>query len=373
MKIIFLPEVVAFGGEERNLLGLSRWLWEHGVSHAIYCYYDRIGLARYADWPLEVRELRPVATGIHKAIALARLVQRVAREKEKILLVGIQAAYHVGLCPWKGYLLRISDTPGVIEQGLKEAGIKVKPTPAFRLRTWMVDRLARRGATRADAVIATTDRMAREMREIWGVEPLVVRAGGKSRRDSLSSELSGGRPRSHSLNFLSISRLERNKRIAWILDTMWLLKKEGFFSPGGFVVHVAGEGSCRGELEALAHTLELGKEVLFHGPVDDSAIEKLYESADIFLMPAQQGYGLPALEALERGLPVVLHADSGVAEILSDTPWAYVVHGGIENFVEGVRTMVLRIKCGLLQSVPLPHLPTEEQWAETICRTAGWV
>ena len=33
-------------------------------------------------------------------------------------------------------------------------------------------------------------------------------------------------------------------------------------------------------------------------------------------MPAVQGYGIPAIESLQRGIPVLLHRESGVSDIL---------------------------------------------------------
>ena len=90
-------------------------------------------------------------------------------------------------------------------------------------------------------------------------------------------------------------------------------------------------------------------------------------------MPAVQGYGLPALEALTRKIPVVMHAQSGVSEILGGTPWVEIITGGEETLTAGMDTMIGRLLAGGLAERTLPDFPTESQWAEEVCRLCGWI
>ncbi len=99
----------------------------------------------------------------------------------------------------------------------------------------------------------------------------------------------------------------------------------------------------------------------------------MYGEAHLFLMPAVQGYGIPAVEALTRGLPVLLHRESGVSDILLGTPWATVIEGGEEGMLPGLRSAVGNVIGARQADVPLPELPSEDEWAERVARLCGWV
>ncbi len=65
----------------------------------------------------------------------------------------------------------------------------------------------------------------------------------------------------------------------------------------------------RARSAALAH-------VHFAGPVDDAALHDLYRRAALFLFPSlYEGYGMPVLEAMAAGCPVVCSTASALVEV----------------------------------------------------------
>ena len=56
-RIIFVPFIHGFGGVERLILALSRYLYNHGIAHKVVCFNQTIDLAHYADWPMVVDEI----------------------------------------------------------------------------------------------------------------------------------------------------------------------------------------------------------------------------------------------------------------------------------------------------------------------------
>jgi glycosyltransferase involved in cell wall biosynthesis len=126
-------------------------------------------------------------------------------------------------------------------------------------------------------------------------------------------------------------------------------------------------------LKELSQHLGLSGRVHFHGFLSDKEVARHYQLAHLFLMPARQGYGLPALEALYRGMPVLLHRESGVSDILLNTPWATVITGGEESMLVGLTSAVNSVITGKHTNFPLPDLPTEDEWAEEVARLCGWV
>jgi glycosyltransferase involved in cell wall biosynthesis len=73
------------------------------------------------------------------------------------------------------------------------------------------------------------------------------------------------------------------------------------------------------QLRAEAEHLGLASAVSFPGYVDAADLEGLYESASAFVFPSlNEGFGLPVLEAMARGVPVVTSSISSLPEVAGD-------------------------------------------------------
>lgn len=83
---------------------------------------------------------------------------------------------------------------------------------------------------------------------------------------------------------------------------------------------IAGDGTCRSELETLASRLLPGR-ALFLGQVERSMLHSYYSAADLFAFPGiEESLGMVYLEAQSCGLPVVAFGDWGGGEaVISDT------------------------------------------------------
>lgn len=68
-----------------------------------------------------------------------------------------------------------------------------------------------------------------------------------------------------------------------------------------------------------AEEMELGKRVIFPGYASDEDLPALYSGAELFVMPSlYEGFGLPVLEAMACGTPVVASNVSSLPEIAGD-------------------------------------------------------
>ena len=82
---------------------------------------------------------------------------------------------------------------------------------------------------------------------------------------------------------------------------------------------LVGEGALRPELERLAEQVGVRDRVRFHGYVDDRQLERIYQSADLLVMPSTgEGFGIVYLEAWKHGLPVVAGNQDASAEVVTD-------------------------------------------------------
>lgn len=80
---------------------------------------------------------------------------------------------------------------------------------------------------------------------------------------------------------------------------------------------LAGKSGWKAEqLRALADELGIGKRVRFLGFVPDADLVQLYNQATLFVYPSKyEGFGLPLLEAMSCGVPVVTANRSATAEV----------------------------------------------------------
>ncbi len=77
-----------------------------------------------------------------------------------------------------------------------------------------------------------------------------------------------------------------------------------------------GFKSCYTELHELVKQLGLEQEVRFAGYVPDPELVSMYNQACAFVMPSfDEGFGLPAVEAMACGAPVIVSSGNSLAEI----------------------------------------------------------
>ncbi len=104
-------------------------------------------------------------------------------------------------------------------------------------------------------------------------------------------------------------------------------------TPGDTRLRLAGDGPKRAEWEALSKSLGLDQRVSFLGRTRDEALPALYQSADIFVLPANsraEAFGTVLLEAMASGLPCI------TTEVNSGT--SYVVENEVTGLVVSPRS-----------------------------------
>jgi glycosyltransferase involved in cell wall biosynthesis len=156
-----------------------------------------------------------------------------------------------------------------------------------------------RAARRARRVLTVSERTRRDLEQLYGVpqEKIVVTPNGVDPRFA-----PGGEPGGYAL---FVGAIQARK------DPLAALEAA---SAAGLPLVVVGP-----EKEpALARTLhERGVDV--RGHVTDEELAKLYREASVLLFPSRyEGFGLPVLEAMASGTPVVATDDEAVREVGGD-------------------------------------------------------
>jgi glycosyltransferase involved in cell wall biosynthesis len=81
---------------------------------------------------------------------------------------------------------------------------------------------------------------------------------------------------------------------------------------------MAGSGDMMRRTIELAAQLGIGQRVLFTGFLRGEDVRKVYERADLYVMPSvSEPFGIAPLEALNNDVPVLISKQSGVSEVLT--------------------------------------------------------
>lgn len=359
---IFIAEVEAFGGAERADLALSRWLYEHGIANRVLTYRDAVGLAKYVSHPLEVVALNPTGGFRSKLAALKQHFAGIS-EQSRLIVSGYQPALHATLAGARGFHCLMHDTPALFSDAAHR-------TLQAKLRIQLQNFLIARGLRSGGTTIVTSEFLRGECRKDFGIDAKIARMGGLPSADGFHERVYSG-----SLNLLSVSRIEKNKRIDWMLQSLAALERDSTPLSSHFDWHLrlAGKGSQIDTLRTMAESLGIAQRVHFLGFVSDEYLRQLIRESHLFLMPALQGFGIPAVEALQSGMPVLLHRESGVSDILLDTPWATVFEGGIDAMTPALRQAMCSAAEGRHFGKPLPPINSEDEWAERVAKLCHWV
>ena len=175
---------------------------------------------------------------------------------------------------------------------------------------------------RADAIIAVSRHTKRDILDLYGTPPQKVFVVGEGIEDHFRPV--GAEEIRRVLERLAIRRpyllmvgtLEPRKNHALAFEALARLKAEGW--PHCLVV-----GGRRGWLfdavQSKVEQLGLAEDVIFTGRVPDAELPALYSGADCFLMPSlYEGFGIPVLEAMACGAPVVCSTASSLPEVAGE-------------------------------------------------------
>ncbi|MCL4535051.1 MAG: glycosyltransferase family 4 protein [Bacteroidetes bacterium] len=184
-------------------------------------------------------------------------------------------------------------------------------------------RLAVEGTRRAVMVLTDSDASRRDIVERLGVLPERVRVvylGVEAcYRPEHDPALAAGVRRKYNLRrdfVLYLGGLDARKNVPALLRA-FARARDQLCDPPELVI--AGPRPEATDLPALAQRLELAASVRFLGAVEETEKPILYGVARLFVFPSfYEGFGLPPLEAMACGTPVVCSNASSLPEVIGD-------------------------------------------------------
>ncbi len=116
---------------------------------------------------------------------------------------------------------------------------------------------------------------------------------------------------------LHVGTLEPRKNLPFLVKAFSIAKKK--YHTTSKLVITGKKGWYYESLFRLVESLGLGNEVIFTGYLEDQDIPLLYNAASTLVFPSfYEGFGLPPLEAMASGTPVVSSNTSSMPEVVSD-------------------------------------------------------
>jgi len=237
-----------------------------------------------------------------------QLVPRLARQ------AGVDLVHSLGSTgPGWGRFRRVST--------IHDLHYRTVPDAHFGLRGLGMRVLVPLSARRAHRVIADSRSARDELLELLRLPPAKVDVvplglGGQRRAEPVDStrlrrQLGVG----DAPLLLTVSAKRPHKNLTTLLDALALIDRERrpvLVLPGYPTEHEQ-------ELREQASALGLDDHVRFLGWVGGAELEGLYASAACFVFPSlSEGFGLPVLEAMSRGVPVACSNLGAVAEVAGD-------------------------------------------------------
>lgn len=198
---------------------------------------------------------------------------------------------------------------------------KVHPQTHSGIRGLGMRILVPLAARRADHIITISESSARDIRHFLKVPPAKISVtplgpGSSIVTGQLSSEEIRRRFQLGDRSLILTTSAKRShKNLLRLLDAMALFPQGNrplLLLPGYATPHEE-------DLKRHCHQLLLDDDVRFVGWLGQEELEALFSLASVFVFPSlYEGFGLPVLEAMRRGVPVACSHGGSLAEVAGD-------------------------------------------------------
>ena len=192
------------------------------------------------------------------------------------------------------------------------------------LRLWDFE-----AAQRPDYLIANSKYTQDRIKKYYRRESIVIYPPvTKSEIQNLKSETQNSKSETNSKFFLVVSRLSPYKKVDLVVEA---------FNKLELPLVVIGEGEQYRHLKKIAKS-----NVKILGWESDKKVAEYYQNARAFIFPAEDDFGMTAVEAMSYGAPVIALKKGGVVEIVKegitgeffDAQTPEVLADGVRRFME---------------------------------------
>jgi glycosyltransferase involved in cell wall biosynthesis len=199
-------------------------------------------------------------------------------------------------------------------------------TPEFRER---FSAQAHAAAERSELIIAVSAFTARQVEQLLQVEPSRIRVIHHGVRPVQPA----AHPVAREPIILSVGAIQRRKNTARLVEAFEQL------DPGWKLVLAGSSGFDSEDALQRIERSPRKKDIQALGYVPGPDLEQLYRRAAIFAFPSlDEGFGMPVLDAMARGVPVLTSNVSAMPEVAGDAGLLVDPHD-VTSIAEGLRRL----------------------------------
>jgi glycosyltransferase involved in cell wall biosynthesis len=192
-----------------------------------------------------------------------------------------------------------------------------------RLNYWYLNATMPLYCRRATAIISVSEATRRDLMRLYGVPAakisVVHEAAAPHFMPAAPQQVAAVRAR-YALPdryILRVGTIEPRKNLERLLEALVVLRRSS--APDARLVIVGGRGWLTEGFFRRLEALGLGDAVQLTGRVPDEDLPAVYSGADLLVEPSlYEGFGLPLLEAMACGTPVVCSAVASLPEVGGD-------------------------------------------------------
>jgi glycosyltransferase involved in cell wall biosynthesis len=228
---------------------------------------------------------------------------------------------------WKGFdLLHFPAEPSLylLRSGRARVVVTVHGLASVRLPADLHERLPRRARLKykhllesVERVVTVSESSKRDIIDVYEVAPDRISVIYNGIDEIFFADPSDLPPPDDDRPYLlSVCATIPKKNVSAIVRTLAALKERGLPHR---LVHIGPPGAAQAALDAEVRRFNLRKDVVFRGYVSKEELAAAYRGADALLFPSfHEGFGIPIIEAMASGCPVVTSTTFSMPEIAGE-------------------------------------------------------
>lgn len=181
-------------------------------------------------------------------------------------------------------------------------------------------------ARKMDAIFAVSQHTARDVVEQYKINPkdITVIYNASQFHDMVEENKSlrinkETQDEQHDRYILYVGLLALKKNLETLVRAIDILSKQKKCIPRLMLVGPRYSGSDAGYIVDLIEKLNLNDHIVYLGKMKKEDLFEIFKNALIFVFPSlHEGFGIPCLEAMELGVPLIASKSSGIIEIVGD-------------------------------------------------------
>ena len=204
--------------------------------------------------------------------------------------------------------------------------------------------LIRRSAERADHIITVSEHSKNDISTTYHIDPEKITVTYEGAGLEFFPRDKAACREQIAINYnvndsflLYVGRLQERKNLRRLLSAYARVKKDGINEK---LVLVGKQDWVSGNIQTHLQTLQLEHDVIFTGYVPSADLPIFYNAALAFVYPSIfEGFGLPVIEAMACGVPVLTSYGSSLEEVAGDAA-VLVDPMSEESIAEGLRKLL---------------------------------